>query len=78
MMNLNESIECLEMRMADPKKSLESRARELSYLHHLNDYRAITEGKTKYCYRYGKWMVEQCEVCGDCLTPERLQWNEGE
>ena len=74
-MNLNETIECLETRLADPKKSLESRAREISYLHHLNAYKGITEGKTKYCYRYGKWMVEQCEVCEKCVKPEDLAWN---
>lgn len=30
----------------------------------------------KFCYRYQKPMVEQCEVCDNCLKPEDLQWNE--
>ena len=86
MMNLNETIECLEMRLADPKKSLESMAREISILHHLKAYRSflgrlndeMLTGQ-KHCYRYGSIVVEQCEVCEKCVKPEDLAWNqEGE
>ena len=31
----------------------------------------------KWCYRYGMWVAEQCDVCAECLTAEKLQWNEG-
>ena len=82
-MNLNETIECLEMRLADPKKSLESMAREISILHHLKAYRSflgrlndeMLPGR-KHCYRYGSIVVEQCEVCEKCVKPEDLAWNQ--
>ena len=82
-MNLNETIECLEMRLADPKKSLESRAREISILHHLKAYGSflgrlnddMLPGR-KHCYRYGSVVVEQCEVCESCLKPKDLACNE--
>lgn len=30
----------------------------------------ITEPKTKYCYRYNKLMLDQCEVCEYCPDPD--------
>lgn len=30
----------------------------------------------KMCYRYGMWVVEQCEVCESCLEAEDLQSSE--
>lgn len=84
-MNLSETIECLEMRLADPKKSLESRAREISVLHHLKAYgsflgRLNDEMLTgrKFCYRYGHPVVESCSVCESCLKPKDLACNEGD
>ena len=74
MMNLSKTIECLETRLADPKKSLESMAREISILHHLKAYgsflgRLNDEMMTgrKHCYRHGSVVVEQCEVCEKCV-----------
>ena len=80
-MDLNESIECLETSLADPKKSLESRAREISILHHLKAYRALLGrlNVENIVTVYGSMVVEQCEVCEKRVKPEDLARNqEGE
>ena len=41
MKTLTETIKTLEIRLANPDKSPESRAREESYLHHLKAYRQL-------------------------------------
>ncbi len=84
-MNLNELIEYYEIKLETHKdltpinlKVAECTLKELkgkkSLLGKLND--DMTE--KKWCYRYGMWMVEQCDVCERCLKAEDLQWNEGD
>jgi CHAD domain-containing protein len=84
-MNLNELIEYFEDKqkryldlMPISKKVTDAVLKELkgkkSLLGKLND--DMTE--KKWCYRYGMWVVEQCEVCESCLKAENLQWNEGD
>lgn len=41
MKQLDEAIKTCEIRLANPDKSPESRAREESYLHHLKAYRQL-------------------------------------
>lgn len=85
MKTLIENIKELEKRLSDPKKSVESREREESYLYHLRAYREHLRRVTdemlpqgmKFCYRHGQLMVEQCNVCEYCLKPEDLACNEG-
>ena len=83
-MNLNELIEFYEIKLATYKdltpinlKVTESTLKELkgkkSLLGKLNDDMI----EKKWCYRYGMWVAEQCDVCAECLTAEKLQWNEG-
>ena len=85
-MNLNELIEYFEDKqkryldlMPISKKVTDAVLKELkgkkSILDKINDD-MISE--KKWCYRYGMWMVEQCEVCEKCLKAEDLQWNEGD
>jgi hypothetical protein len=85
-MNLNELIEFYEIKLATHKdltpinlKVAECTLKELkgkkSLLGKLNDD-MISE--KKWCYRYGMWVAEQCDVCAECLTAEKLQWNEGD
>ena len=84
-MNLNELIEYFEDKqkryldlMPISKKVTDAVLKELkgkkSLLGKLNDDMI----EKKWCYRYGMWMVEQCEVCESCLKAEDLQWNEGD
>ena len=85
-MNLNELIEYFEIKLATHKdltpinlKVTECTLKELkgkkSLLNQLNDD-MISE--KKWCYRYGMWVAENCDVCAECLTAEKLQWNEGD
>jgi hypothetical protein len=85
-MNLNELIEYFEDKQKRypnltpiSKKVTDAVIKELkgkkSLLGKLNDD-MISE--KKWCYRYGMWVAEQCDVCAECLTAEKLQWNEGD
>ena len=84
-MNLAELIEYFEIKLATHKdltpinlKVAECTLKELkgkqSLLNQLND--DMLKPNLKWCYRYGMWAVEQCDVCERCLKAEDLQWNE--
>ena len=76
-MNLNELIEYFEIKLATHKDltPINLKVAE-STLKELKGKKSLIE--KKWCYRYGMWMVEQCEVCESCLKAEDLQWNEGD
>lgn len=85
MKSLNETIQTAQERLDNPDLTHESRQREEANLHHLKSLKHLLSvihddmipGK-KFCWRYGCYMVEQCEVCESCLAPEDLAWNEGD
>ena len=82
-MNLNELIKYYEDKQKRypnltpiSKKVTEATLRELkgkqSLMSRIND-----EMLTKRCYRYGTLEPMDCYKCDECLTAEKLQWNEG-
>ena len=83
MRSLAEVITAHEDKLERYELTLLSKELAQDTLHHLKSHqsllRLITDemippGK-KFCYRYGKLVVEQCEVCDVCLSPEDLAWN---
>ena len=88
-MNLNDLIKYFELKKIAEKDLLPANKnvtdaviRELKgkqeLLNRLSETIPLGSTTFKRCYRYGMWMVEQCEVCESCLKAEDLQWNEGD
>ena len=85
MKSLNETIQTAQERVDRPELALESREQAEASLHYLKSLKHLLgvihddmiPGK-KFCWRHGHYMVEQCEVCESCLTPQDLAWNESD
>ena len=83
MKSLKEAIELCKLRLSNPDMTHASRERENMHLHYhevlqelFPNPATVATPTMKYCYRYFQPMVIQCDVCEDCLTAEKLAWNE--
>jgi hypothetical protein len=79
-MNLNELIKYYKVTL---DLSLQSRTIAESTLKELEGKKELLarvndEMLTKMCYRLGHRMPEGCDICTDCMSAEKLQWNEGD
>ena len=79
MLDLNESIQTLEIRLENPQKTSESREREESYLEHLKSFKSLLnrlndDMTKKPCPSYGGLASKSCDVCQEGLA--KLAWNE--
>ena len=78
MLDLNESIRTIEVRLENPQKTNESREREESYLEHLKSFKSLLnrlndDMNKKPCPIYGGLVLKSCDVCQECL--DKLEWN---
>ena len=85
MRSLKETIEIYQVKLNNPDLTPMSRVLAEDTMHHLLSHQRLLlvlndemlPGR-KFCYRYGKRVIENCDVCESCLTAGDLACNEGD